>query len=92
MRNVDALVTDAGNSLRPLLLEAFEAGRAEGRQQALKALKSKITSIWEEEAISNGVGAVALTRTLRGAHSDDDQRESGETTTPLREAKSALGG
>lgn len=51
-RELAAIISDAATSLRPLLQEAFEAGRRvghdEGRRDASEELRSRLSGIFEE--------------------------------------------
>ena len=45
MRTLDSIISAATETLRPLLQEAFEAGRDVGREEATADLKSKIVGL-----------------------------------------------
>ena len=45
MRSIDDIISDAASILRPLLAEAFEAGRALGRQEGSDDIRKKLADV-----------------------------------------------
>jgi hypothetical protein len=66
MRSIDAIFSAAGEAMRPFLQEAFDAGRAVGRKNAIDEYKARIAAIWDDDAAKSAPSpADSLTAAMR---------------------------
>ncbi len=89
MRGIDAIFAAAGEAMQPFLQEAFEAGKAVGRQEAIAEFKAKIAAVWDDgtnDAVSNRSGAIAAAVRKLEQHREKPRPHPGQPFGDLRTA------
>lgn len=89
MRDIQKMISDAADALRPLIEEAFAAGKDEGRREAADEFKAKIGAILGEESAPSKPSTPSVT----GAPDEEARAPSG-TVKPavLRLIRESQGG
>jgi hypothetical protein len=81
MRDIKSIVSEAIETLHPLLEEAFEAGRTVGRQEAAAELKTKIAAVLAPDLLTGALSDLKLPPMPKAA-SDDATRVTPGTVKP----------